>query len=178
MQVPKPAEDYCPLAAAPPEALYSLQVAAFYGPQNEGRTFQESAIMLARELREKNKLEAYVNHGETCSVVCVGSFPPEAIETPRRMPSISTDPRDLVQGKISVEDIARLTKVVDPNARALQQQFPHMLYNGAERWQWIHREIAPRQWTHRKEYYPSMFVTIPNRKVNEQGQVVIVPTIR
>jgi len=170
--MPKPPEEYYPLVDAPSTALYSLQIAVFYGPQNEGRTRQESAILLAKELREKDKLDAFVHHGVGASVVCVGAFPPSAIETQRRMPSISTDPQDLVQSDVSVEDLARLTKVVDPRASSLQKRYPHMFYNGGEKWQYFYRFVNGR-WTRRKVYSPSLFVMIPGRKVGPQGQVEI-----
>jgi hypothetical protein len=131
--------------------------------------------MLAKELREKEHLEAYVHQGQTSSVVCVGSFPPSAIQSDRRLPPISTDPRELVRGEVGVEDIAQMTKVVDPAASALLARFPHMYYNGGEKWTWLHRQLNAKDWirNYQKYYFPSLFVEIPDRKVDQYGQVVI-----
>jgi len=170
--IQRPAKAYFPLAQARKDGLYSLMIAVFNGPQKEGRTFQESAVVLARTLREQEKLEAYVHHGETSSAVCLGAFVPEAIYIEQRAPQLSTDPRDLAGIQTSDDEAARRTKVVDPKAKALQQKFPHMMYNGGRKWRWAYRYVG-KLWVRRQIYAPTVFVEIPGRTVNQRGEVII-----
>jgi hypothetical protein len=150
--VPKPAEQYYPLAQA--EGYYSLQVAVFFGPQAEGRTRQQSAVMLAKALRERRH-EAYVHHGPTVSAVCLGTFAEDAIEMPYRPPMRGQ--RGTRKNPFDAEEFARMTRVVDPDARALQRQFPEMAHNGKRRVVVIKR----RGGGERRVNMPSLFVKIP-----------------
>ena len=168
----RPPEDYFPLTKARKNALYSLMIAVFSGPQKEGRTFQESAVLLAKTLREKEKLEAYVHHASTSSAVCLGAYDTDAIYTERRIPSLSSDPRDLVRDKVTTEDLARRTKVVDLRARALQKKFPHMMVNGGRKARWTYRYVGGK-WARRGFVTRTIFIEIPGRKVNRHGEIVI-----
>ncbi len=168
----RPLQEYFPLAKARKDALYSLMIAVFSGPQREGYAFHEVAVMLARSLREQGKQEAYVHHGVTSSAVCLGAYDPEAIYIELRMPSLSSDPQDITKTTVTTDDLARRTKIVDPKARALQKKFPHMLINGRRKSRWMH-SYKDSKFMRQGLISPTVFVKIPGRKVNRHGDVII-----
>jgi len=94
---------------------YSLQVAVFYNTEGM-RQRKFAAEEYCRLLREQGE-EAYYHHGAVNSIVCIGAFPAEAIQTYE-----TPDP---------YTGIIRVTaKIVDQRMLELQKRFPYNLHNG------------------------------------------------
>lgn len=94
---------------------WSLQVAVFYN--NEVITSRrELAEAYARELREQGH-EAYYHHGAINSIVTVGLFPQDAVQT-----VMTPDPLTGVQTATS--------RIADERILELQKTFTHNLHNG------------------------------------------------
>lgn len=102
---------------------YSLQVAVFYDV-DEFRGRRLACEQYCKLLREQGE-EAYFLHGPAMSIVCVGSFPKQAIQSYQE-----TDP---FTGRIKVSQ-----KIVDPKMLDLQRKYPHNLHNGRIFYEIIH----------------------------------------
>ncbi len=94
---------------------YSLQVAVFYNTE-QMRQRRYAAEQYCKLLREKGE-EAYFDHGETNSSVCIGAFPKSAIQTYQE--------EDPLTGVIRVR-----SRIVDRRMLALQKKYPYNLHNG------------------------------------------------
>lgn len=96
---------------------YSLQVAVFYDTQemHERRAAAEAYCRLLREQGE----EAYIDHGPTNSIVCIGAFPESALR--------SFQQQDPLTGRVRV-----VRRIVDPKMLAAQKRHPYHLQNGAK----------------------------------------------
>jgi len=125
---------------------YSLQVAVFYD-SGEMRRRRFAAEEYCKLLRDKGE-EAYFDHGEINSSVCIGAFPKTAIETYQY--------RDPLTGVIRVK-----SRIVDKRMLELQKKYPHNLQNGRVMYQ---VSIDPK--TGRKIRTPdsSFPVIIPHEK--------------
>ena len=143
-----------PLEAAdpggPPEwnlanakGYWSLQIAA-YKDSPERKQYALDAVKAARE----QGVEAYYYHGETMSLVCVGAWPREAVQTadenirpgdggelklvlPPLPPDAPNAPeiREKSGRRLHVE--AGRNIITDPTLRAAMEQYPSMATNGA-----------------------------------------------
>jgi hypothetical protein len=136
--------------AGPPEwnlrnakGYWSLQIAA-YKDSPERKQYALDAVKAARE----QGIEAYYYHGESMSLVCVGAWPREAVQTadenvragdggqpkvvlPPLPPDAPATPeiRETSGRRLHVE--AGRNTVVDPTLKAAMDQFPDMATNGA-----------------------------------------------
>lgn len=139
-------------AGADPEAKWllreapghwSLQVAVFYndGEFQERRRAAEEYCKLLRDQGE----EAYVDHGDVHSIVALGAFPREAIQTFQR--------RNPLTGILEVSE-----RIVDGRMLELQKKFPHNLHNGATFYE-VSRN--PRTGRRVREPHTSFVVRIP-----------------
>jgi len=70
---PAPAE--WNLANAPARAYWSVQIAAF----KDNAQRKQAAVTLVQELRNKG-VDAYYYHGQSMSVVCIGTWPADAVK--------------------------------------------------------------------------------------------------
>jgi hypothetical protein len=95
---------------------YSLQIAVFYntGDMRQRKFAAEEYCKLLREQGE----EAYYFNGPVNSIVCVGAFPKEAIQTVQKA--------DPLTGIIQVKSV-----MVDPRLLELQKKYPHNTHNGS-----------------------------------------------
>jgi hypothetical protein len=77
MPAPSAEADYAPWALQNTDATYTLQVAVYY---NDAKLHErkKAALEKCRQLRKKG-YEAYYYHGQTSSMVTVGTFGPEAL---------------------------------------------------------------------------------------------------
>jgi hypothetical protein len=99
---------------------YSLLVADFENVPDQGYVGRiEDAVAYCRELRSKG-LEAYYYHGPSTSSVTIGSFGPEAIRWEQHTVNSPLDAKPVTVSR---------RVIVDPQLQALQQQFPHRLWN-------------------------------------------------
>lgn len=94
---------------------WSLQVAVFYNV-DEMRQRRRAAVEYCQLLREQG-VEAYYHHGDQNSEVCVGLFPPEAVQ--------QVTEKDAYTGSLKIG-----FKIADPRLMELQKQHPHCLENG------------------------------------------------
>lgn len=122
---------------------WSLQVAVFYD-EGEFRERRQAAEQYCKLLRDQGE-EAYLDHGDVNSIVCVGSFPKEAIQG--------------FQRKHPLTGIVEFTeRIVDERMLALQKKFPHNLHNGATFYE-IRRD--PRTGEKIRDPHTSFAVKIP-----------------
>ncbi len=135
--------------AGPPEwnlmnaqGYWSLQIAA-YKDSPERKQYALDAVKAARE----QGIEAYYYHGETMSLVCIGAWPREAVQTADEniragdggelklvlppLPPDAQEPeiRDKSGRRLHVE--AGRNIVTDPTLKAAMAQYPSMATNGA-----------------------------------------------
>lgn len=94
---------------------YSLQIAVFYNT-GEMRQRKFAAEEYCKLLREQGE-EAYYDHGPVNSIVSVGAFPKEAIQTFQKA--------DPLTGIIQVR-----SAMVDPKLLELQKKHPYNTHNG------------------------------------------------
>ncbi len=128
------------------KGVYSLQVAVFYDTPgfSERRYAAEQYCKLLRD----NGEEAYYYHGPAMSIVCVGAFGKDAIQTVKQ--------RDPLTGRVQFKQ-----KIVDPKMLALQRKYPYNLENGRKVYT-VSRD--PRTGRKRREPNPSFPVIIPGRE--------------
>ena len=127
------------------KGYYSLQIAVFYNT-GEMRQRKYAAEEYCRLLREQGA-EAYYYHGPVNSIVCVGSFPKEAIQTLQKA--------DPYTGIIQVKAV-----MTDPRLLELQKKYPHNTHNGN-----IFYEIThdPKTGAEIRDPHTSFAVEIPRR---------------
>lgn len=152
-----------PDPSAPPEwdlnnakGFWTLQIAAYKGTPER----KQLAVDTVRAARQDG-IEAYYFHGETASLVCVGTWPKTAVETPddvqekeqalrRRGRSSGINPSQPVMVVPATDDpqinrqyeeqaargnlrLVRVqTKILDPTLDAMIQRFPRNAVNGME----------------------------------------------
>lgn len=116
--------------------MYSLQV-AFFDPAG-GPQFREAAEQYAQQLREKGE-QAFFYHGPTMSVVTVGLFSQQDIET-LQLPG---------PGGVPI-----ITQRYGPRVRELQQRFPENLGNGMT--------VVEKDEQGKERNQPSFLVPVPD----------------
>lgn len=94
------------------EAEYSLQIAFF--DQAGGADYRQAAEAYARQLREKGE-QAFYLHGRTMSLVTIGLFTEDDLETHRA---------------VSPDGVPMISQGYGPRIGELQQRFPYNLGNG------------------------------------------------
>ncbi len=126
--------------------VYSLQVAVFYNTErfNERRYAAEQYCKLLREKGEP----AYYYHGPAMSIVCVGAFGKDAIQTVRE-----TDP---LTGRVQFKQ-----KIVDPKMLELRQKYPFNLENGRKVYTISHDPLTRKK---KRTANPSFAVIIPGHE--------------
>lgn len=122
---------------------YSLQVGVFYDSE-QMRSRRYAAEEYCKLLRDQGE-EAYYHHGDTMSIVTIGSFPASAIEQRKR--------EDALSGRVEFYN-----KIVDPGLLALQRKHPHNLHNG-HKFVEVQRDPATGQVAREPDY--SFVIEIP-----------------
>jgi hypothetical protein len=146
------AMDTLPVSSAIPSAWelenapgdYSLQVAVFYDTQDMHKR-RAAAEAYCKLLRAQGD-EAYINHGQTHSIVCVGAFPKSALR--------SFQHEDPMTGRVRVTQ-----RIVDPKMLAAQKRHPFHLQNGAKMLQISHDKAGNKI----RDAHVSFPVEIPSR---------------
>ncbi len=132
------------LVNAPAKAFWSLQIAAFRGISDR----KERAVQAVRDARAAG-IEAYYYHDETMSIVCVGTWPEEAVKKqemktaqtadPTAIPlllnrplpdNVSGDMRDKEGNHVTI--IAPKVEINDPTLAKAIQTYPNNAVNGED----------------------------------------------
>ena len=190
---------FTPLEAAdpagPPEwnlanakGYWSLQIGA-YKDSPDRKQYAVDAVRAARE----QGIEAYYYHGENMSLVCVGTWPREAVRLaddniragdqgqpklvlPPLPPDVKNTPEIRGEGGRKLHVEAGRNEVVDPKLKdMMENQFPTMAVNGATM---ITKRTDPRTGQVREVADASFPVKIPTRDaglLDDGGGIPIPP---
>lgn len=125
---------------------YSLQIAVFYNT-GEMRQRKFAAEEYCKLLREQGE-EAYYYHGPVNSIVCVGAFPKEAIQTIQKP--------DPLTGIVQARAV-----MTDPRLLDLQKKYPYNTHNGN-----IFYELSqdPRTGRQIRDPHTSFAVEVPRKE--------------
>jgi hypothetical protein len=152
---------------------WSLQIAV-YMDSPERKQYALDAVRAARE----QGIEAYYYHGENMSLVCVGSWPREAVSLadenvragdggrikvvlPPLTPDVKTAPEIRGEGGRKLHVEAGRNEVRDPTLRAMMEQYPTNAVNGQTM---IVRRTDPRTGQVREVADASFPVPIPREE--------------
>ncbi|HEV2293173.1 MAG TPA: hypothetical protein VGR35_04910 [Tepidisphaeraceae bacterium] len=153
------------------KGYWSLQIGAYMGSP-ERKQFAVDAVRAARQ----QGIEAYYHHGENMSLVCVGSWPREAVRLaddelragdqgqikvvlPPLTPDVKEAPEIRGKGGRKLHVEALRNEVLDPTLKAAMEQYPTNAINGQTM---VVRRTDPRTGQVREMADASFPVPIPS----------------
>lgn len=170
-QADPPAPSEWDLTNTPPDAFWSVQIAA-YADSPQRKQYAVDAVKAARDMG----IPAYYYHGQSVSSVCIGTWPRSAVREQQTSQQYNNDPNSslLVLGHAiaglpenlrdkegnPIRTVAPNVEIADPTLTATLRKYPYYSVNGQER---VRQFNDPKTGEVKTQRDPTFLVQIPHK---------------